>query len=94
MSKKTNYQKLIEPKIQKLLEDIEKIKKISLTKDYTLDDVKAIDSAIKSASNKLTKSLVTNLDDTDTFSFDVNHDSEKEVPKNIQNSSDQDLFIN
>lgn len=94
MAKKTQYQKLIEPKVQKIIEDIDKIKKLSLTKDYTADDVKLIETALKSSANRLSKHLINNLEDAETFSFDeFVEESNKDNDSKDQNQSSQSDYI-
>lgn len=91
-NKKTEYQKIIEPRVNKILSDIEKLVKISLAKEYTLDDVKQIENAIKKSSNKMLKTLSNNLEEAESFSFEseslsYEKEKEKEINNNISTSN-------
>lgn len=63
------YRSSIKPKIQKILSDIERLTKFSLSKEYDLDDVKQINEAIRKSSQKMLKTLTNNLEEEDNFEF-------------------------
>lgn len=56
-------------KVNKILSDIDKLTKFSLSKEYNEKDVKQINEAIKKASAKMLKTLLNNLEEEESFSF-------------------------
>lgn len=71
-------------KVNKILTDIDKLTKFSLSKDYDLDDVKQINEAIRKASAKMLKTLSNNLEEEEEFSFGKSETKVDEKPQQSQ----------
>jgi hypothetical protein len=63
------YRSSIAPKVNKILSEIDKLTKFSLSKDYAIGDVKHINDAVRKASNKMLKTLTNNLEEEEQFTF-------------------------
>lgn len=84
------YRSSIEPKVNKILSEIDKLTKFSLSKDYDIGDVKHINDAIRKASNKMLKTLTNNLEEGEQFTFSKQPAPAQPAQEKRENTSNLD----
>jgi hypothetical protein len=81
------YRASVTPKVSKILSDIDKLTKFSLSKDYDLEDVKQINDAIKKASVKMQKTLTNNLQEDEAFKFNKSATAKANTVNSVSDAS-------